>query len=313
MKKLTSILMSGMLAVTGCVCAVTASAEDLETAKITVVDGKEVTAVYEVPVGEKFECTVKGTSTEKITGFHASVYVNQTDATALVEESDLDVLGYAEGYFSNGVHYDPGMFASMHVRPVNPAEFNLDKLGLVFTSGLPVAGFDAGVDMIKVAYEVKSAGECMIVTTMDDATYDDENGIPTKDKTCIKTTTTLNVDSYTEDPTEPSEPTEPSDPTEPTDSTEPTEPSEPTDPSAPEEPTDVTNPTSAPTNATNAPTNATNATSATTNSTTSNTTSSSTTTGKVATGDTATIAMIMAAILLASAGTVVIARKRLVK
>ena len=309
MKKLTSLLMSGMLAVTGCVCAVTASAEDVETAKITVVDGKEVTAVYEVPVGEKIECTVKGTSTEKITGFHASLYVNQADATALVEESDLDVLGYAEAYFSNGVHYDPGMFASMYVRPVSPAEFNLDRLGFVFTSGLPVAGFDAGVDMIKVAYEVKSAGECTIVTTIDDATYDDENGIPTKDKTCIKTTTTLNVDEFTEEPTEPTEPTEPSEPTEPTAPTEPSEPTEPTD----EKPTDATNPTSAPTaDDTKAPTNATNATSTTTNSTT-NTTTNSSTTGKVATGDTATIAMIMAAILLASAGTVVIARKRLAK
>lgn len=315
MKKLTSILISGMLAVTGCVCAVTASAEDVETAKITVVDGKEVTAVYEVPVGEKFECTVKGTSTEKITGFHTSVYVNQTDATALVDESELDVLGYAEGYFSNGVHYDPGMFASMHVRPVSPAEFNLDKLSFVFTAGLPVSGFDAGVDMIKVAYEVKSAGECTIVTTMDDATYDDENGIPTKDKTCIKTVTTLNVDEYTEDPTEPSEePTEPSDPTEPSVPTEPsapTDPSAPTEPSKPSEPTDVTNPTSAPTaNDTKAPTNATNNTSS---SSSTNTSSSSTTTGKVATGDTATIAMIMLAILLASAGTVVISRKRLAK
>lgn len=316
MKKLTSILMSGMLAVTGCVCAVTASAEDVETAKITVVDGKEVTAVYEVPVGEKIECTVKGTSTEKITGFHTSVYVNQADAASLVDESELDVLGYAEAYFSNGVHYDPGMFASMHVRPVNPAEFNLDKLSFVFTAGLPVSGFDAGVDMIKVAYEVKNAGECTIVTTMDDATYDDENGIPTKDKTCIKTVTTLNVDEYTEGPTEPTDPSEPIDddcylPTDPSEEiTEPTfAPTEPTDPSKPSEPTDVTNPTTAPTNATNA----TNATSATTSSSTTNTTSSSTTTGKVATGDTATIAMIMAAILLASAGTVVIARKRLAK
>lgn len=325
MKKLTSLLMSGMLAVTSCVCAVTASAEEVETARILVADGINATAftVYEVPVGTKFECVVKGTSTEKITGFHGSLYVNQAvpeahvEESALVEESSLDVLGYAEGYFSNGVHYDPGMFASMYVRPVSPAEFNLDRLGFVFTSGLPAAGFDEGVEMIKVAYEVKNPGECMIVTTIDDATYDDENGIPTKDKKCIKTSTRLNVEEYTEDPTEPTEPTEPSDPTEPTaptEPTEPTEPSEPTDPSAPTEPTDVTNPTSAPTaDDTKAPTNATNATSATTNSTTSNTTSSSTTTGKVATGDTATIAMIMAAILLASAGTVVIARKRLAK
>ena len=299
MKKLTSLFISGMLAVTGCVCAVTASADEVETAKITVMDGNTVTAVYEVPVGEKVECTVKGTSAAKVTGFHTSIFVNQTDAENLVSDSELDVLGYAEGYFANGVHYDPGMFASMQVRPVSPTEFNLDELGFLFTSGLPVSGFDAGLDMIKVAYEVKNAGECTIVTVMNDATVDDENGIPSKDKNAITTVTTLNADLYTEEPTEaPTEETTEA----PTD--EATE--APTDEAtvAPTEaPTDATNPTEAPTNATSAPTNATQKA----------TTSTSTNTGKVDTGDSSSIALIGAAMLLASVGVVAIARKKLAK
>lgn len=316
MKKLTSLFISGMLAVTGCVCAVSASAEEVETAKITVVDGSKVTAVYEVPVGDKIECTVKGTSADKVTAFHGSVYINQADATSLVEESDLDILGYSEAYFSNGVHYDPGTFSSMYVRPVSADEFNLDKLGFIFSSGLPVSGFSDGIDMIKVAYEVKNPGECTIVTVINDVTYDDENGIPTKDKDSIKTVTTLNADEYIDAPTD--EPTDaPTDaPTdEPTDA--PTD--EPTD--APtDEPTDK--PTVAPTDAptdnvtaapTNGPTNATNATTATSNTTNQGTTNNSTTTGKVATGDSTSIALLMGAILLASAGTVVIARKKFAK
>lgn len=317
MKKLTSLFISGMLAVTGCVCAVSASAEDAETAKITVYDGTEVTGVYEVAVGEKFECTVKGTSAEKITAFLGSVYINQADATTKADESELDILGYSDAYFSNGAYYDPGTFSSMFVRPQNSAEFNLDKLGFIFSSGLPVAGFDQGVDMIKVAYEVKNPGECAIVTVVNDATYDDENGIPTKDANAIKTVTTLNVDQNTEDPTE--EPTEkPTEaPTaEPTDA--PTE--KPTD--APtEKPTEAptAEATAAPTNATTATdsTNATNATSATnvtsaTSATSSSNTSNnnSSTTGKVATGDSTTIALAIASILLASAGTVVLSRKK---
>ena len=302
MKKFTSLFISGMLAVTGCVCAATASADEVETAKITVMDGNSVTAVYEVPVGEKVECTVKGTSAAKVTGFHTSIFVNQTDAANPVSESDLDILGYAEGYFANGVHYDPGMFASMQVRPVAPAEFTRDELGFLFTSGLPVSGFDAGVDMIKVAYEVKNPGECTIVTVMNDATIDDENGIPSKDKSAITTVTTLNADVYTEDPTEAptAEPTE-----------APT--AEPTD--APTEaPTKA--PTEAPTNATNptsAPTNATNPTSAPTNATQNSTASNSSNTGKVDTGDTASIALIGAAMLLASAGVVAVAKKKFAK
>ena len=293
MKKFTSLFISGMLAVTGCVCAVTASADEVETAKITVMDGNTVTAVYEVPVGEKIECTVKGTSTEKVTGFHTSVFINQTDAANPVNDSELDVLGYAEGYFANGYHFDPGMFASMQVRPVAPAEFNLDELGFLFTSGLPVSGFDAGLDMIKVAYEVKNPGECTIVTVMNEATVDDENGIPSKDKNAITTVTTLNADVYTEDPTE--EPTEAptAEPTE-APTAEPTEAPTVDATVAPTEgPTSATNPTDAPSNATNPTTAATNATQKTT------TAGSST--------------LIGAAILLASVGTVSIARKKLAK
>lgn len=308
MKKLTSLFISGMLAVTGCVCAVTASAET-EMAKITVVDGNEVTAVYEVPVGSTVECTVKGTSAEKITAFHGSIFVNQVDATTLAEESELDILGYAEAYFSNGVHYDPGNFGSMMVRPVSAAEFNRDELGFIYSAGLPAAGFDTGVDMIKVAYEVKNAGECTIVTTMNDVTYDDANGIPTKDITAISTVTTLDAETFTEDPTE--EPTEA--PTEeptvaPTEAPTVAPTDEATAPTA-TEPTDATNPTTATdaTNTTNA-TNATNATSAT--SATKAPTTNNSTTGKVATGDSTTIAVIMSALLLASAGTVISVRRR---
>ena len=272
-------------------------------------------------VGEKFECTVKGTSDEKITAFLGSVYINQADATSKVEESDLDILGYVDAYFDNGVHYNPGTpFSSMYVRPANSSEFNLDKLGFIFSSGLPVGGFDQGIDMVKVAYEVKNPGECAIVTSLSDVTYDDENGVPTKDATAIKTVTTLDVEQNTEEPTEAptSEPTEAptAEPTEaPTaDTTEaPTaEPTEAPTADATAAPTNATTATDS-TNATNA-TSATNATTATSNSTnTGKTDNNSSTTGKVATGDSTTIALAIASILLASAGTVVLARKKFAK
>ena len=75
MKKLTSLLLAGMLTVSGCACAVTASAAgDDTTANLLVTDfngnySTETTS-YEFHVGDIIECTIEGTSTiDGLTGF----------------------------------------------------------------------------------------------------------------------------------------------------------------------------------------------------------------------------------------------------
>lgn len=86
MKKLTSLFMTCALVATSCVCAVSAAAADEDIAKITVVDASTgTTKVYNVPVGDKVECTVTGYSDKAITGILGLTYINQENADTLVE------------------------------------------------------------------------------------------------------------------------------------------------------------------------------------------------------------------------------------
>ncbi|MEE0930371.1 MAG: LPXTG cell wall anchor domain-containing protein [Acutalibacteraceae bacterium] len=325
MKKLTSVLMAGMLAATGCICAVTASATDETKATITVVDasgGESVTC--EANVGDKIECTVTGYSDKSVTALLGSTYFNQVDADNLVEYSDIDVLGYSDGYYTEtGLFYDTGIFSTMAVRPEDSSEYDRDAFGYCYILGRPAGDYAAenGQVIVKFALDVKAAGECTIKTVLEDVTYDDVNGEIVSDTSAVKTKTTVNVISTGEDSTEATEATEATDATEATETTEATEATVPTEAT---EATEVTAPsTEAPTNATNATTAivATNATSSTTatsatnatsksstSTSTSNTTSS--TTGKVATGDSTSVALVLAVLLVAS-GVFVVARRKI--
>lgn len=312
MKKLTSILMAGMLAATGCICAVTASATDETKATITVVDasgGEPVTC--EANVGDKIECTVTGYSDKSITALLGSTYINQADANSLVEYSDIDILGYSDGYYTEtGLFYDTGIFSSMIVRPEDASEYDRDACGYCYVLGIPAGDYAAedGQVIVKFALDVKAAGECTIKTILEDVTYDDANGEIVSDASAAKTKTTVNVISTGGDSTEATEATET---TEATEATVPTEATEVTAPST-EAPTNATNATTAivATNATNATTSttATSATNATSKSSTSNTTSS--TTGKVATGDSTSVALVLAVLFVAS-GAFVVARRKI--
>lgn len=321
MKKLTSVLMAGMLAATGCICAVTASATDETKATITVVDasgGESVTC--EANVGDKIECTVTGYSDKSVTALLGSTYFNQVDADNLVEYSDIDVLGYSDGYYTEtGLFYDTGIFSTMAVRPEDSSEYDRDAFGYCYILGRPAGDYAAenGQVIVKFALDVKAAGECTIKTVLEDVTYDDINGEIVSDVSAVKTKTTVNVISTGEDSTEATVATEATEATETTEATVSTETTEATEVTAPstEAPTNATNATTAivATNVTTS-TNATSATTATSKSSTSTSTSTSnttsSTTGKVATGDSTSVALVLAVLLVAS-GVFVVARRKI--
>ena len=321
MKKLTSVLMAGMLAATGCICAVTASATDETKATITVVDasgGESVTC--EANVGDKIECTVTGYSDKSVTALLGSTYFNQVDADNLVEYSDIDVLGYSDGYYTEtGLFYDTGIFSTMAVRPEDSSEYDRDAFGYCYILGRPAGDYAAenGQVIVKFALDVKAAGECTIKTVLEDVTYDDVNGEIVSDTSAVKTKTTVNVISTGEDSTEATVATEATEATETTEATVSTETTEATEDTAPstEAPTNATNATTAivATNVTTS-TNATSATTATSKSSTSTSTSTSnttsSTTGKVATGDSTSVALVLAVLLVAS-GVFVVARRKI--
>lgn len=323
MKKLTSVLMAGMLAATSCVCAITASATDDTTAKINVVDDfmgqPGTTTTYDVKVGDKIECAVVGYSDKDITAVMGATLFNQKDAEDFTEYSDIDVLGYADGYYEEtGLFYDTGDFSTMAVRPEDSSEFDRDVFSYCYILGRP-SGTYAEADgqvIVKFALEVKSAGECTIKNLLQDVTYDDANGDIVSDDTAVRTAIKLNVVSSGETPTDATEATAATEATVPTEATAPTEATIATEvvtvPStvAPTSATNATSGTNATSAATSGATSATNATNKPSTGTNTNSNNNSSTTGKVATGESTSIALILA-VLFAVSGVVVVARKKI--
>ncbi|MEF2920454.1 MAG: hypothetical protein U0O22_08340 [Acutalibacteraceae bacterium] len=212
MKKFTSLFVSGALVATSALCAMSAYAAD-DKAIINVVNSTGTT-VYEATVGDTVEFTVSGYSDTNLTGMVATTYINQPNATSKLETTDIDMLGYNATYF-DGIYYKSDLPAMMVVRPDGTNDMNLDLFSFGFMSATPVGDFVAGQEVVKFAVDVKSAGECTVVTEVSDATIDGDTTADVADAT-VSTVTTCNATVVEEKPTEAptEEPTEPSfDPT----------------------------------------------------------------------------------------------------
>ena len=314
MKKLTSVFLAGVLVASGCACALSVSADDSQKATIKVVDSSapsEVTT-YEAYVGDKIECVITGYSQEAVTSVLTSTFINQADAQQMVEYSDINILGYADGYYGEGdeAAYYTSDFSGYAVRPESADEYNRDLFGFCYIHGHTSGSYatEDGQTMVKFAMEVLEPGECTVYTVLNDVTYDNAAGEIESSLDALRTKTTLTVIPSEERPTD--APTEaPTD--EPTEivTEEPTE--EPTSatqlPS--EEPTSATSATQAGTSSpTSAPTSANTPSNNNSSNTSSGNTSSSA--GKVATGDNASAIMIALCIALAAGGILAFSRRR---
>lgn len=344
MKKFTSLLLAGVITVAGCACAVSAAAADDDNQKATIVvldkSGNNWSgSTYQANVGDKFEVTVTGTSTNGVknfVGLDFTTYFNQSEENgSTVEESDIDVLGYTTSYYEDGTYFKAGSFpgALFMTRPEASNDFDKDFFRYIVASAVPTGNFEPSQEIVKFTLEVKNPGTCYIRTKSNEISYMEGDDI-TANPSAMVTKTTLNLDVVTPvDPTEPETQPETTPSTEPetAPSTEPettpsTEPE--TAPSTEPETTPSTEPGTAPstdgptnvatTPSTEAPTSSTNPTGnngtngGTNSSTNSGVNNSSTATGKVATGDSTAVALLLT-ILIASAVTVVFARKKVMK
>ena len=317
MKKLTSVVIAGMLVTAGCAGALSVSADDSQKATIKVVDSSapsEVTT-YDAYVGDKIECVISGYSQEAVTSVLTSTYINQADIQQTVEYSDINVLGYADGYYGEGeaAAYYTSDFNGYAVRPESADEYDRDVFGFCYIHGQTSGDYasENGQVMVKFAMEVLEPGECVIYTDLKDVTYDNAEGEIESSLEALKTKTTLTVIPSEERPTD--EPTE-----EPTDEPTQTPTEEPTDiPTSAtqqiptETPTSATTPT--PTQAgTVAPTSAPTSANTPSNNNSSNTNSGNTSysAGKVATGESAAAVIFALCAALATGSVLAFARKR---
>lgn len=314
MKKLTSVFLAGMLVTAGCACALSVSADDSQKATIKVIDSSSPSEVttYEAYVGDKIECVITGYSQEAITSVLTSTFINQADTQQTVEYSDIDVLGYADGYYGEGEEaaYYTSDFGGYAVRPESADEYDRDLFGFCYIHGQTSGEYasENGQVMVKFAMEVLESGECSIITNLDDVTYDNAEGEIESSLEALKTKTTLTVIHSEERPTD--EPTEaPTDePTE-IDTEEPTAGPTSATQVPSDEPTSATTPTQAGTAApTSAPTSANTNSGNTSSNTNSGNTSSSA--GKVATGDSTPAVMFALCAVLAAGSVVAFAKKR---
>ena len=217
MKKLTSLLLAGMLTVSGCACAVTASAADddtMATLLVTDFNGNysTETAGYEFHVGDIIECTVEGTSTiDELTGFSGiwtKTFFNQESATQNGEIfSNVDMLSYSTEYYDEGAFYQAGKFpgAMVVTRPEESKEFDRDLFDFSLVRAVNTGSFTPSQTIVKFTLRVDKPGTSYINTIVNDIVYVENNDVVTNND-ALRTTTTLRV--VNNDPSSPSTPTE---------------------------------------------------------------------------------------------------------
>ena len=217
MKKLTSLLLAGMLTVSGCACAVTASAADddtMATLLVTDFNGNysTETAGYEFHVGDIIECTVEGTSTiDELTGFSGiwtKTFFNQESATQNGEIfSNVDMLSYSTEYYDEGAFYQAGKFpgAMVVTRPEESKEFDRDLFDFSLVRAVNTGSFTPSQTIVKFTLRVDKPGTSYINTIVNDVVYVENNDVVTNND-ALRTTTTLRV--VNNDPSSPSTPTE---------------------------------------------------------------------------------------------------------
>ena len=204
MKKLTSLLLAGMLTVSGCACAVTASAAgDDTTANLLVTDfngnySTETTG-YEFHVGDIIECTVEGTSTiDELTGFSGiwtKTFFNQESATQNGEVfSNVDMLSYSTEYYDEGAFYQTGKFpgAMVVTRPEESKEFDRDLFDFSLVRAVNTGSFTPSQTIVKFTLRVDKPGTSYINTIVNDIVYVENNDVVTNND-ALRTTTTLKV------------------------------------------------------------------------------------------------------------------------
>ena len=228
MKKLTSLLLAGMLTVSGCACAVTASAAgDDTTANLLVTDfngnySTETTS-YEFHVGDIIECTIEGTSTiDGLTGFSGiwtKTFFNQESATQNGEIfSNVDMLSYSTEYYDEGAFYQTGKFpgAMVVTRPEESKEFDRDLFDFSLVRAVNTGSFTPSQTVVKLTLKIDKPGTSYINTIVNDIVYVENNDVVTNND-ALRTTTTLKVvksapstptEAPTVAPTEASAPTE---------------------------------------------------------------------------------------------------------
>ena len=259
MKKLTSLLLAGMLTVSGCACAVTASAAGDDTkATLLVTDFNgnysTDTTSYEFHVGDIIECTIEGTSTiDGLTGFSGiwtKTFFNQESATQNGEIfSNVDMLSYSTEYYDEGAFYQTGKFpgAMVVTRPEESKEFDRDLFDFSLVRAVNTGSFTPSQTVVKLTLKIDKPGTSYINTIVNDIVYVENNDVVTNND-ALRTTTTLKVVKNA-----PSTPTEA--PTEAPTATPTVAPTAaPTEASAPTEaptvaPTEASAPTEAPTEA----------------------------------------------------------------
>ncbi len=220
MKKLTSVLLAGMLTVSGCACAITASAtNDSTKANLLVTDFNgnysTETKSYEANVGDIIECTVTGTSTvDGLTGFagiDVATFFNQESATKDgVVYSDIDMLGYSTEYYDGGAFFQAGSFPGslLVTRPEESKEFDRDSFGFITGGATNTGSFTPSQEIVKFTLKVNNAGTSYINTVVNEVIYIVGNDV-TDNNNALRTTTTVKVvkseqptDAPTEAPTE---------------------------------------------------------------------------------------------------------------
>ena len=204
MKKLTSLLLAGMLTVSGCACAVTASAAgDDTTANLLVTDfngnySTETTS-YEFHVGDIIECTIEGTSTiDGLTGFSGiwtKTFFNQESATQNGEIfSNVDMLSYSTEYYDEGAFYQTGKFpgAMVVTRPEESKEFDRDLFDFSLVRAVNTGSFTPSQTVVKLTLKIDKPGTSYINTIVNDIVYVENNDVVTNND-ALRTTTTLKV------------------------------------------------------------------------------------------------------------------------
>ena len=204
MKKLTSLLLAGMLTVSGCACAVTASAAgDDTTATLLVTDFNgnysTDTRSYEFHVGDIIECTIEGTSTiDGLTGFSGiwtKTFFNQESATQNGEIfSNVDMLSYSTEYYDEGAFYQTGKFpgAMVVTRPEESKEFDRDLFDFSLVRAVNTGSFTPSQTVVKLTLKIDKPGTSYINTIVNDIVYVENNDVVTNND-ALRTTTTLKV------------------------------------------------------------------------------------------------------------------------
>ena len=204
MKKLTSLLLAGMLTVSGCACAVTASAAGDDTkATLLVTDFNgnysTDTTSYEFHVGDIIECTIEGTSTiDGLTGFSGiwtKTFFNQESATQNGEIfSNVDMLSYSTEYYDEGAFYQTGKFpgAMVVTRPEESKEFDRDLFDFSLVRAVNTGSFTPSQTVVKLTLKIDKPGTSYINTIVNDIVYVENNDVVTNND-ALRTTTTLKV------------------------------------------------------------------------------------------------------------------------